>query len=273
MTRSHRALPLLVAAALALAFAAHAHAQDRAVEVHKPMHRPAAELVGIAQLALGEEGTAAADAGTNSLVLIGSRAAVDRALALVRAQDQARKSVVLHWSARDQAELEAAGVRVDWSVGSGSVRVGTILFPENRLEVNAEILRTDRERRLEGTLRLLDGETGQIGSGRSVPVTTRDGYGRATTAFVSAEQGFQATPRVLGNGKVRVEIIPSDAQVDDRGRTRFAGASTVVEVTPGDTVALGGVGQRFDEGQRGSRILSTNRRDEERVFLLRVEVD
>ena len=82
----------------ALAVAAVAAAQERAVEVHKPSHRPASELVGIAEVALGDEGSAAADPGTNSLILIGSRAAVDRALALVRAQDQPRRSVTLHWS-------------------------------------------------------------------------------------------------------------------------------------------------------------------------------
>ncbi|MAE93261.1 MAG: hypothetical protein CL910_01235 [Deltaproteobacteria bacterium] len=63
-----RAMALLLLVGLAGALAS---AQDRAVKVHKPLHRPAAELVPIAQLALGEEGTATADAGTNSLVLIG----------------------------------------------------------------------------------------------------------------------------------------------------------------------------------------------------------
>lgn len=267
-------VPLSLGAALLVALmGVMAFAQERAVEVHKPRHRPAAELVSIAQLALGEEGTAVADPGTNSLVLIGTRAAVDRAIALVQAQDQPRRTVILHWSARDQAELEAAGIRVEWSARVGSVRVGTILFPEDRLDVRAEILRTERERRLEGTLRLLDGETGRIGQGRSVPVTTRDRYGRASTAFVEAEQGFQATVRVLGNGKVRVEIQPSDDRVSSRGFTRFAGASTVVEVVPGDLVLLGSIGEWRDEGQRGSRILSTNQRSEERVMLLRVEVE
>ncbi len=248
-------------------------AQDRAIEIHKPRNRPATELVGIAQAALGEEGTVTVDRGTNSLVLIGTRASVDRALALINAQDQARKTVILTWSSREQAELAASGLHVDWSLGAGPLRIGTLRVPDNRIEISGEILRTDRERKVEGTLRLLDGETGSIGSGRSVPVNVRDGYGRGATTFVEAEQGFRATPRVLGNGKVRVEIEPSDDQVNRRGETRFAGASTSVEVTPGDTVVLGGIGQRRDEGSRGSRVLSTNRSGEERVFLLRVEVD
>lgn len=266
-----RRLALLLV--VAWASAGIAIAQDRAVEVHKPSHRPASELVAIAQVALGDEGSAAADAGTNSLILIGSRAAVDRALALVRAQDQPRRSVTLHWSSRDQAELEASGMRVDWSLGSDSVRVGTVIFPEDRVEVAAQVLRSDRERRLEGVLRLLDGETGEIGSGRSVPVTTRDRYGRSSTAFVEAEQGFRATPRVLGNGKIRVEIQPIDAQVDLGGRTRYAGASTVVEIEPGQTITIGQLTNTADEGSTGARILSTNRRNRDRLFLLRAELD
>ncbi len=272
---THRSRWLARIALLALgvfAGAGAAPAQERAVEVHKPSHRPASELVGIAEIALGDEGSAAADPGTNSLILIGSRAAVDRALALVRAQDQPRRSVTLHWSSRDQAELEAAGIRVDWSLGSGSVRVGTVIFPENRVEIGADVLRTDRERRLEGVLRLLDGETGEIGAGRSVPVRSRDVFGRGTTEFVAAEQGFRATPRVLGSGKVRVEIQPIDAQVDLAGRTRFAGASTIVEVEPGQTILLGQLTNRADEGSAGTRVLSTNRRERDRVFLLRVEL-
>lgn len=262
-------LPMLL---IVLALAAGAHA-ERAVEVIRPAHRLAEELVPIAQAILGEEGTATADRATNSLVLVGSRAAVERAKSLVNAQDQRRRSVTLYWSARDQAELAAAGIRVNWNVGSGSVRVGNVRFPENHLEASANILRTERERRLESSLRILDGETGRIGAGHTVPITVRDHYGRASTSFVTAAQGFEATPRILGNGKVRVELVPIDARVDLDGNVAFAGASTLIELEPGETVVVGGIGQRLDAGQRGSRVLSTNYRSEERVFLLRVEID
>ena len=137
----------------------------------------------------------------------------------------------------------------------------------------ARVLRTERERRLEGTLRLLDGEVGEIAQGRSVPVTTRDAWGASATAFVEARQGFRVRPRVLGNGRVRIEIDPMDAQVDAAGRTRFAGASTTVEVRPGEEMVIGSLGERRDAGERGLRVLSTDRRGEERVLLLRVEVE
>ncbi|MBW2242890.1 MAG: hypothetical protein JRH01_12980 [Deltaproteobacteria bacterium] len=261
---------LLIVVALGLATEAHA---ERVVEVIRPAHRLAEELVPLAQTVMGEDGTATHDRSTNSLVLVGSREAVDRAKSLVQAQDRRQRSVTLYWSARDQAELAAAGVRVDWTVGGGSVRVGNVLFPENRVEVSAEILRTERERRLESSLRILDGETGRIGAGHTVPVTVRDRYGRAATDFVTGEQGFEATPRILGNGNVRVELVPIDARVDPAGNVAFAGGMMTVELQPGKTMAVGGIGQRQDAGQRGSRVLSTNQRSEERVFLLRVEVD
>ncbi len=260
-------------ATLLLALALTARAEPPAVEIHRPRHRPAVELVSMAQAALGGEGTATADPATNSLVLVGSRAAVDRALALVKAQDRARPTVVVHWRARDQAELAAAGVEVDWGLRTGSLRVGTVVYPENRVGVEARVLRTERERRLEGTLRLLDGEVGEIAQGRSVPVTTRDAWGASATAFVEARQGFRVRPRVLGNGRVRIEIDPMDAQVDAAGRTRFAGASTTVEVRPGEEMVIGSLGERRDAGERGLRVLSTDRRGEERVLLLRVEVE
>ncbi len=272
MTGRTRTLALVALVVLAGALAATARA-ERAMEVVRPAHRLAEELVPIAQAALGEEGTATADPATNSLLLAGERPAVERAKALVQAQDRPRKSVTLHWSVRDQAELAGAGVRVDWSAGSGSLRVGTLRFPEDRVEVAAEILRTERERRLEGVLRVLDGETGRIGAGHTVPVTTRDGYGGTSTAFVTGERGFEATPRILGSGRVRVDLLPMDARVDRAGNVAFAAAATRVELEPGETVALGSLGERRDAGQRGSRVLSTNRLREERVFLLRVELD
>src|SRR5262245_12802421 len=113
-----------LAAVLALAVAAFAaHAAERKVHVYRPLSRSAAELLAPAEAALGERGSAAIDAGTNALVLIGDPSAVDDALAVLAQLDRPLATVILHYESQRLEDLAARGVRVAWNVGSGSFRV------------------------------------------------------------------------------------------------------------------------------------------------------
>jgi type II secretory pathway component GspD/PulD (secretin) len=264
----------LVASLLLLSLAA-AWAQDRTIEVYKAANRTAAELLPLAEAAMAGEGSAALDSGTNSIVLMGPASAVGRTLDLLRQQDQRRRTVVIQYESKQVGELAAAQIRIDWSAGSGSFRVGNVIFPGDRTgaRVSGRALESHGESALAGTLRVLDGEVGHIGTGRSVPVHTR-GVLTSSTTFVSAERGFTARPRILAEDRVQVEIAPTDDTVDDRGRVEFTGAATTVVVKPGETVALGGISRSSEEHSTGSRVISgSERAEEERVLLLTVDVE
>jgi hypothetical protein len=120
---------------------------------------------------------------------------------------------------------------------------------------------------------VLDGETARIGTGTAQPLVVRDRFGTGVVSYATAERGFLARPRVLGDGRVRVEIAPEDAAVDEGGRVAFTAASTVVEVRPGETVALGGIGGRLDDRAAGTSGLARERAREESVLLLTVDVE
>jgi hypothetical protein len=268
----HRRLLGLAAVSLTLVLTAapHVSAQaDRRVEVYRPAHRPADELLPLAETALAGEGSAAVDPGTNAIVLIGAPGAVARTLELLRGQDVARRAVLVRFESRRRDELTAAGVTIDWSLGAGDLRVGNVVVPKGveGVRVFSSAGARSDDGGFRGVLRVLDGDVGRIGSGRSVPVRTFE-----SLAFVEAERGFRVRPRVLGDGRVRVEIEPSDAEVDAGGRTAFTAAATTVTLRPGETVAIGEVARRSEGHEVGTRVIGTERDREERLLLLTVEL-
>jgi len=257
-----------------MAFAA-ALAEGSTIEVYKAANRTAEELLPLAEAAMAGEGSAALDSGTNSIVLMGPPSVVEQALALLRQQDQKRRTVVLRYQTKRVDELAAEQIRVEWSAGSEGIRVGNAIFPGDQTGVRAggRAVQSHREGDLAGTLRLLDGEVGHIGTGRSVPVHSRGVYTSSTT-FVAAERGFTARPRILAQDRVQVEIAPTDDSVDDRGRVEFTGATTTVIVNPGETVVLGGISRTSDDHSAGSRMIAASRQArDERVLLLTVDVE
>ncbi len=264
-----------LAVSLLLLSLAAVSAEGRAIEVYKAANRTAAELLPLAEAAMAGEGSAALDAGTNSVVLMGPSAAVERALALLRQQDQKRRTVLIRYESKRADELAAEQIRVDWSAGGESLRVGNVIFPTDRTGVRASgrVIQSNQEDSLAGTLRVLDGEVGHIGSGRQVPVRSR-GIFTSQLAFVGAERGFTARPRILSDDRVQVEIQPTDDDVDDLGRVEFTGAATTVIVKPGETVALGGITRSTDGHREGSRVITASEvARRERVLLLTVDID
>lgn len=270
-----RLLRIAAAVGIAVALAAGAAAGDRTLAVYDPQHRPAAELLPLARVALGAEGEAMVDTGTNQLVLVGTRSALAETVELLRRQDRAPRVVVLRYESQRLDELEARGLRVDWSAGTGGVRVGNVQRPEGGDGVRARAfgVATERDGGLRGVLRVLEGRTGRIGGGTSVPVTRRSLLD-ADTTWVTAESGFEASPRILGDGRVLVELQPVESSVDARGRVRFSGAATTLTLRPGETVAIGAIDRSSTTRATGSRVLAASQETREtRILLLGVEVE
>ena len=75
-----------------------------------------------------------------------------------------------------------------------------------------------------------------------MPITTR-GRRTATTTLVPADSGFEAHARVLGDGRVQLELRPFEAQFQADGRIATSEAATTLVLTPGKTVVIGGLAE------------------------------
>jgi type II secretory pathway component GspD/PulD (secretin) len=271
------AVALTIACALATAPAA-ADSQ-----VYRPAHRLAGELLPIAEAALAGEGSVVADEGTNSLVLVGPRPALARTLELLAQQDRALRNVVVHYETRRVGDLEAEGVRVAWQVDTGSVRVGNVVLPRpgTAVVVRPEAGGGREQGTQQGMLRVLEGQTGRIASGVEVPVVSRrwTRFGvEESVGTVQADSGLDVTPRVMGDGRVRLELAPFDARVAGAHAAgpvvARSGAQTSVSVAPGEKVVVGSLarGATTTSGDVFSGA-ARSRASEENVLVVWVEID
>jgi hypothetical protein len=214
-------------------------------EVYRVQHRSAEELLPYAEAALGGEGRVVVDAGTNSLVLLSEREDLIRsALALLAAQDRALRTVVLDYASRRASELEAEGIRIDWGVATGALRIGNLIVPSGatrvRVAPGAEAARSSASRG--GTLRILEGHAARIAMGETAAIRAGAGWNQ-TTLLVPADSGLEARARVLGDGRVQLELRPFEARLRGDGRVETSEAATTLVVESGRTVVVGGLEQ------------------------------
>jgi type II secretory pathway component GspD/PulD (secretin) len=243
-------------------------------EVYKPRHRLASELLPIAEAALGAEGRVVLDPATNSLVMLGPPSVVAQARALLEQMDSKLHSVVIQYQQQRSATLDSSGVAVRWSTTAGPIRIGNVVSPdgETGIAVGAASSGSKLESERSGTLRVLDGATGRIETGTRIPYEVGTGN-RRTTTFVDAASGFEVRPRVLGDGRVRLALRPFGAQPTADGRIAYSGADTIVEVRPGETVVIGGVGGGIDMRRQGTRGSASRSGDADEVLLISVRTE
>jgi type II secretory pathway component HofQ len=274
---SARRLAGLACLALALAWPAAA----QVFRTYEVSHRTADELLPLVETAMSGEGRVAADRRTNTLVLSGSRQAVESALALLATLDVRTRSVLLRYESRGTQELAARGARVRWSTDAGPVRIGNVAWPGgSRAEVHVDegVMRSSGT--LAGTLNILDGQTGRIATGASVPVTTRRVQpGPAgpswteSTSYVAADSGFEASPRILGDGRIELSLRPFDASVARDGTLSHSGAQTRIVLEPGRTVAIGGFLRDAQAEQRSALSgAGSSRGGDEKLLLVTAEI-
>jgi type II secretory pathway component HofQ len=282
MNASTRHRGRLRVGALAAAFVALSAAAAAAdTLVYKPRSRLAEELLPLAQAALAGEGNAVVDPGTNSLVLLAPGPALARARALLEQQDQALRNVVVHYESRRASELASSGVRVAWQVAGGGVRVGNVFLPGagNAVAVRPEAGQGREQGGSQGMLRVLEGHPARIAAGVEVPVTTRSvsPWGVQTnTALVQAESGFEVVPRVLGDGRVRLDVSPFDARVaggaPGRPLIERSGGATSVVVAPGERAAIASLGGARSTSGTGTTGFGTTASSDEVVLVVWVEI-
>ena len=151
------------------------------------------------------------------------------------------------------SELESEGIRVDWGVASGA---GADREPDRpggplaRARDPARRAKAARASSLAGTVRILEGHSARIATGETAALTTRHRRGTVTT-LVPADSGLEAHARVLGDGRVLLELRPFEARFRGDGRIETAEAATTLTVEPGKTVVIAGLTRRAGSRQPG----------------------
>jgi hypothetical protein len=181
---------------------------------------------------------------------------------------------LLRYESHRLSELQANGYRIDWSVRAGGVRVGNVRLPGGasgaRIRSRDEALREKSSFR--GELRLIEGTSGRISSGIEAPITVRRGR-RVGDDLVRAETGFEASARVLGNGRVRVALSPFEEELVGRGSVELSAAETQLELESGQTVVLGELRTERDATRRAPASRDDVDENDERVLLLTATIE
>jgi len=207
------------------------------IELYRARYRPAAELVPIARNALGSGGQVTLDARTATLVLNGSPQAIQRTLALLERVDRSLRQVVIESVVRQVDDLDSLGVRVAWKTSWGPLSIGTLPpLAANGLIVGVDAAGARKTSRASSRLRLLEGGTGIVRTGKALPVLFEPYWG--TTTFVPVDTGFEAKARVLEGDRVYLELRPFAGGVGDDGELTYLALATSVTVSPGETVVL-----------------------------------
>lgn len=243
------------------------------IAIYRAQHRPAAELVRVAETALGTDGEVTLDARTATLVLNGSPAAVERALALLRELDRPLATLVLTHDVRDRTDVDALLVGVDWRVTFGPLTLGTLPLPVDGLRVALAARSESSRSRSTSVLRLLEGGTGLIRTGEAFPVLYQPYWGTEAVSFVPAESGFEVEAFLLGDGSVRLELRPFSGRLEPGGAVRYTAAATSLTVRPGETAVIGSVSREEERSGVDAAGASRGRAAEERILLISVEIE
>ncbi len=218
------------------------------VELYRARHRTAPELAALAADLLGEAGTATADPRTRTLVLQGSREALQRTLAVLERLDVPLPSFRIESRTTRAGELVRLGLALDGWLEIGDLRIGR--WPAGPaaapagLELSARATRSSQRRRFEGVVTVLEGRVAEVWTGVLLPAETwletpRGGLS-LQPLLVPVLSGLRVRPASQADGSIELEL---QAVVRDRGAAgaiREAGARTRVRVNPGEWVASAG---------------------------------
>lgn len=253
--------------------AASPGAAAQVIETYSVQHRRAAELMAVAEGALGEQGHVTLDERTATLILDGTPAAVRRTLALLEEIDRPLHHLVITCEVRRLSELREAGIDVQWKLSKGSLRIGTAPLSMNSLHVALGAQRENTRRAFRSTLRLLEGGTGLIVTGKALPFVYLDYWGERGVDFIPAETGFEVQAFVRGDGKVQLDLRPFSGRLEEDGVLRYTQAGSSLTLSPGETAMVGEVSSETGEtdiGLQGGRTTSARERE---VLLVSVEID
>jgi hypothetical protein len=153
--------------------------------------------------------------------------------------------------------------------------VGSLPFSKDGLRV-ALAARDESHRVLSrSSLRLLEGGSGTILTGESLPFLYQPYIGVEAQSFVAAEIGFEASASIFGDSgdeKVRLDLRPFSGRFGGGGGLRYTAASTSLTIEPGETVVLGEISRAESSRSTDLTGVSASRARENRVLLVSVEI-
>lgn len=237
---ARRQLPsALLALVAALAVTAVARAE---LELYRPEHRTAAELVALAGPLIGEEGVVTADPGTGTLVLQGPPEVLAEALEVLRRLDVAPQSYQIESRVITLADLARMGVALEGWVEVGDLRIGR--GPQGEAGLAARAARAASHGAMHSMLRVLEGEVADVWTGRTEFAEFPTPHGTARIPVDTRRSGLRVRPRGVADGRVEVEIQPILSGDGPGPAVSVAGAAARVRVEPGSWVAIAGIRTR-----------------------------
>jgi hypothetical protein len=218
-------------------------------------HRFANDLLPMIEPMVGADGTATGM--NNQLILRASPARMREIEAAVANLDAARENrkITVKTSNNVQSQQE----RVE---AKGAAKVGKVTVSNDRRakpntdRVEVENSSSNSSQNSNQFINVLDGERAFIRVGQIVPftqewvtITRRYVQIDRTTDWREISTGFAVRPRTVGNS-VELEITPRIARLNNQGFIDFEELTTVMRVSLGNWVDIGGTMQQNDEVSR-----------------------
>ncbi|MCB5186952.1 nodulation protein NolW [Methylobacillus caricis] len=248
-------------------------------------HRFPQDIMPAVEPLVGPGGTVSAI--DNHLVVRATPERMQAVEELVARLDTARRNLRITISHEDDMQSEARQTGVNGRGRFGNIEIGTIdgsqTYSQDRrqdnagLNINLERSQGQVSHSGQEFVTVIDGERAFIRVGQSVPytqqwmaLTQRYLNVQQTTEFHEISTGFAVRPRYIGS-QVELEVTPRIARLNERGFIDFEELSTIVRVTPGEWLDLGGVMKGRD--QVSSEILSQGQYAEGKSTQLRIRID
>ena len=229
-------------------------------------HRFASDLLPTITPMVGLDGTATGM--NNQLILRAQPERMREIETLIEKLDAARVNRRITVSNSLQQNSQSSNIEASGTVRSGNVTISNT----KRRQINGGnivIERNTSTMRQTGNqfINVLDGERAFISSGQIVPFTQE--WVSITRRYVQIEHitdwrevttGFAVRPRTIGN-QVELEITPRISSMNQQGFIDFNELGTVVSLSLGEWLDIGGIMQNKDEISRkilGSQSVSNS---------------
>lgn len=239
-------------------------------------HRFASDLLPVIEPLVGADGTAN---GMNNQLIIRAQSARMREIEQIVSQlDAARvnRKITVNSSNSLQSQQE----RIE---AKGATKVGKVTISNDRHakpntgRVEVESSSSDSSQNSNQFISVLDGERAFIRVGQIVPFTQE--WVIITRRYIQVDQftdwreistGFAVRPRAVGN-QVELEITPRIARRNHQGFIDFEELTTIMRVSLGSWVDIGGTMQQNDDISR--KILGLQNSSGLQKTNLRIKVD
>jgi hypothetical protein len=243
-------------------------ADDRVMEIITLQNRPAAEIQPALTPLL--DATDVVSASGFDLIVKTTPERLESILALIQQLDKRQHNLLISVIQNSHKTADELNAEASVMISSNKIRMQGMLADTRDIS----------QQHSTQQLRTLEGRAAHIQTGQQRPIeqtTVYDsGYGypgvSTTTQMQEASSGFAATPRLLGNNDVIIDIAPwSDRFVNSQG-LETQSVQTSLRTKLGEWVELAGSGlnQQSDSNGLNGMNYQTNTRDVH--ILLKVEL-